>query len=263
MTDDNHSHSPAPPPIPAASLHPANISLADIVAYRCGSATGALTDRAEVARARLMARRQDQIEHLHDLLHANYPVTRAALSDGVFRDLCATYVRDIITLYDGWGSQSGFAAHCQAHPPLGAFPYLYDLVQLEWAICQSRKAASAYRLEMDDLLLDEGELPVALHPSVHILHVGFDVLGLHQAFHAAGVAVTEVAPASDLILVWRDRNHVPRQMRLSPRQDQFLSSLLDTENLCQTFKDLNGRDQNDLYAFLGDVIRDGLFVAAV
>jgi hypothetical protein len=259
MTDDNHS----PVPAAAGTLSTANISLTDILTYRCGSASGALDYRAEIARARLMARRQDQIEHLHDLLHASYPVTRSVLSDGAFRDLCATYVRDSLVSYDGWGSPPGFAAHCQAHPPLGAFPYLYDLVQLEWAISEARKGADAYRLDMDDFLLDEGELPVALHPSVHILHVGFDVLSLHQAFQTTDVTAIEVVPASDLILVWRDRNHAARQIRLSPRQDQFLSTLLDTENLCQTLKGLNGEDQGDLYAFLGDAIRDGLFVAAV
>ncbi len=142
-------------------------------------------------------------------LKVDYPVLLAALGEEGFERLAREYTaRTRSPYYNLRWYGGGLADHLRTTSGTTAQPWPADLAAFEWALMAAFDAADRNTLSVEELsALAPEHWPVArfaLHPSVRILHLEFEVAKLWKA-HKAGEDVCGREPDArpGCWLIWR------------------------------------------------------------
>ncbi len=195
---------------------------------------------------------------LLDGLREVYPVTLDALGDGAFN----AFARDYIHARPSGSNLNSYGAalpdFLAAHPAL-SLDWLPDLARFEWAHHAAHHAADVTPCSFEDLL-DPADR-VALHPSLQVLDLRYDVKGLYAALshNEPPPRVRAIACQS---LIGRGRDDAVVHLCLAPLEVEFIALIRLSGALTTALEQLDPTpdDMTLLQTLLAGLVHHGLIV---
>ena len=179
---------------------------------------------------------------LIEVLGERFNLSRQALGDEAFNAFARDYVQShALTSGDRNTYGHAFSAFLRDHPH-ASLPWLADLAAFEGALDHAHHAADAAPCPLDALLAPEAVC--ALHPSVSILHLDYDIRPLYAAL-AAGAPVTQPVMIACNLLVGRTTADEVISLCLAPLEARFLT-LIDSHRSLFGALDALDPDANDM-----------------
>jgi hypothetical protein len=180
---------------------------------------------------------------LIEALRNRLELTAQALGEDAFnafaRDYIATHA---LTSGDRNGYGEDFPGFVRSHPEAAAIPWLADLAALELALDRAHHAADAVPCALEDLMAPDAVC--ALHPSVSVLCLDYDIAPLHTALQSGTVPEPPHALTCDL-LIGRAADDTVVRLCLAPLEARFLALIMEHRSLFAALDALSP-DDNDL-----------------
>jgi hypothetical protein len=196
-----------------------------------GAAVAEASVRADVlgAAARLDVYRHHVLASLTTALETTYPVVVRLVDPRFFRYAADRYIRaqpPSSPCLSEYGVT--FADFLASFPPARHLEYLPDVARLEWAL---GAALNAPEVEPVALAALSPASPVALHPSVNLLHSAWPVDAVWRANQPeAGDTRVDLDVGAVRLQIWRDGEEVVVR-RLSPAEDALRRALVGSGRL--------------------------------
>lgn len=206
-------------------------------------AAAVLGQRGLAAEERLAIYHRAYRIRMREALGEAYEKTWTYAGDALFDGLAESYLAAHPSGYRNlrwFGDQ--FAAHAARELP--DYPFVAELAQFEWTLGLAFDAPDAPALSMDDLRASAGQdwggLRLGLHPSVHLLQMDFNSVGLWQALHdGVDPPAPERQGTPGAWLVWRAREQ-PHFRSLDANEARALRSIIAGASFAQVCEELAG-----------------------
>lgn len=161
---------------------------------------GLFHDPDGLASQRLALYRGNLATNWHKALEAACPVFKAQVGDEFFHALARDYARRCPNPHGDLNQLgAGLADFVAEFPPLAAYPWMSDLVRLEWALHRAHHAADAALLTAEALLADADRLEqrrLVLAPAVTLLASSWAIEQIWQAHQSERTVAMPADPAS-------------------------------------------------------------------
>ena len=189
---------------------------------------------------------------LIEALRAAYPLTETMVGAAPFKALARDYIREHplkTPCLNAFGDR--FAAYLRRHDPV----WLTDLAAFEWALGQAHHAEDAAPAGFNDLLAPDAAC--ALHPSVQVLWLEYDVVRMHPDSQAPP------APCPQSILVGRTPEDEVISMPLNIVEAEFIARVGLSGSLFAVLEHMTPDDEemNVLQTFLARLVQNGLLIS--
>lgn len=181
------------------------------------------------------------ITHLKNALADVYPVLKRLLGEACFEGLARRYSHDYPSpsgnLHD-FGEQFPLFLRSLAH--LGAWPYLADIAQLEWAYHQIFHAAEQAPLALERLQAiaqtDYSNLRFKLHPASYLIESAYPIQAIWEANQAdfSNETTIEVNGNPVCLLVYR-QDFIIYMQPLPTAEFAFLQQLMQGRSLTDAY----------------------------
>lgn len=214
-----------------------------------------ITDPAADDGPGLKIHRDTWFHGLLDGLVEVYEAAHRLLGDEAFKAFARDFIRArLLTAGDRNGYGGDFADFVQVHPALGALRWLPDLLRYEWALHVAHHARDVEPARFEALLMPDAR--IALHPSVSLLALNYDVKALHD-----GTTTTPRLQPCDL-LIGRDLDDAVVRLCLAPYEADFLALVARHESLVTALDRLKpGQDDLSLLQnLLAGLVARGLLI---
>lgn len=180
---------------------------------------------------------------LIEVLGERFGLSRQALGDEPFNAFARDYVRGhALTSGDRNSYGDAFPDFLRHHPQAASLPWLADLAEFERALDHAHHARDAEACALEALMTPEAVC--ALHPSVSILRLDYNIKPLHAALLAGEAVTAPVMIACDL-LVGRTADDDVISLCLAPLETHFLTLVAAHRSLFSALDALSP-DDNDL-----------------
>ena len=152
--------------------------------------------------------RDNALATLAGALAATYPVVRRLVGEAFFGEAGRRHALAVpSTSGDLNAYGETFAAFLSGYAPARSLEYLPDVARLEWALHECGQAAEAPPLDTAALARvangSEGDVRLALHPSVRLVASAHPVLAIWEANQPGRDGTLDREPAPDHVLVHR------------------------------------------------------------
>lgn len=180
---------------------------------------------------------------LIEVLGERFGLSRRALGDESFNAFARDYVRGH-ALNSGDRNTYGdaFPDFLRHHPQAASLPWLADLAEFERALDHAHHARDAEACALEALMTPEAIC--ALHPSVSVLRLDYNIKPLHAALLAGEAVTVPVMIACDF-LVGRTADDNVVSLCLAPLETHFLTLVAAHRSLFSALDALSP-DDNDL-----------------
>lgn len=180
---------------------------------------------------------------LIEVLRNRLELTAQALGEDAFNAFARDYVTThALTSGDCNSYGAHFPAFLRNHLQAASLPWLADLTALELALDHAHHAADAEPCALDDLMASEAVC--ALHPSVSVLRLDYDIATLHAALQDGTPPEPPRVTACD-ILIGRTADDIIVRLCLAPLEARFLALIAEHQSLFAAIDALSP-DDNDL-----------------
>jgi hypothetical protein len=158
--------------------------------------------------SRLGIYRNNMLLGLSAILAEMYPVIQKITGAHFFNFMAHEYIKSHPQLF---GNRHMFgkdlSAFLRDFQPAKQIPYTADVAALEWAYFQAGIADDANRLDFETLAFlssTQENFRLFFHPSVQILHFGFNALEIWQEHQHETVNALILRESDNTLLIWRD-----------------------------------------------------------
>ena len=180
---------------------------------------------------------------LIEVLGERFALSKQALGREAFNAFARDYVRGhALTSGDRSSYGDAFPGFLRHHPQAASLPWLADLAEFERALDHAHHARDAKPCALDSLMTPEAVC--ALHPSVSVLRLDYDIKPLHAALLASEAVAPPAMITCDL-LVGRTAGDDAISLCLAPIEAHFLNLIKAHRSLFSALDALDP-DANDL-----------------
>jgi len=189
---------------------------------------------------------------LIDVLRGAYPVTEAMVGSEAFKALCRDYIRRHplgTPCLNAYGDR--LTTFLRNHDPA----WLADLAAFEWALSLAHHADDAASCSFEDLLAPDGVC--ALHPSVQVLWLDYDVMRLHAESN------DPPPPLAQSVLIGRTPADTVIWLPLSILEAEFIARIGLHGSLFAVLEHMapNDKEMPVLQALLARLVQNGLLIS--
>ena len=189
---------------------------------------------------------------LIEALRAAYPITEAMVGADAFKAVARDYIRTHplrVPCLNAFGD--GMAVFLRGRAPA----WLSDLAAFEWAMGLAHHADDVVPASFEDLLAPDGAC--ALHPSVQVLWLDYDVTQMHAG------SQDPPAPRPQSVLVGRTPEDDVVWLPLTVLEAEFVARIGLHGSLFAVLERMtpNDEDMHHLQALLARLVQNGLLIS--
>ena len=186
---------------------------------------------------------------IQDYLEEVYPATRGVVGAEFFKQMSQVFIQQTppstgnIHLYG-----NGFSELCGSVGGLEGLPYLFDLINYEWALHESYFSVVSDAL--DHTVLPQEELltnTVSFNDSVSLICSDYPIYEIQRQSlpDYDGAVSIDLSQSQDNVLVYK-MGHQVKSKLLKAEQVVFMRKLEENENLLQAIEGLEGSISPDI-----------------
>jgi hypothetical protein len=203
---------------------------------------------------------------LTDILAGAYPILQKIVGEGFFRTIGYHYI-EIHPQSTGnrhtFGAELG--AFLSSYQPAAPWPYLSDIATIEWAYFQAAIADNALAIDFNsltNLISDQPDFVLSLHPGVHFVDLCFNSLEIWQEHQKNEIETIILCENAQTVLIWRDQEDVVLLKKISASLKKLLASCREGKSFAEAMFQA-GEGLQDLQQFqqeFAQVVSLGIFI---